>query len=218
MEYLQVKQITSGHNLVYAEATAKWFLRNDDRSVRKWAGLASLRFYQDPDILPTSPIPVIHIEDYKGEEARFDESYTLPEGRLLDLFKLGIYYFVSSRLKRLLEEEAVEAYFTEAAVTIKGERYPEPYYLLAPRDMLAVFDENNAVFKTEVDLGGELKIRAIEKYALLEDAIPANQKLFYVYINGGSPPLMLRSDIVKKVQDIGMTGIKYTPLDEMKRI
>jgi hypothetical protein len=218
MQYLQVDEITSGHNLAYVKTTAEWFVGNADRPIDEWKSLASLRFYQDPDMLPTSPIPVIQIEDYKGKEVRFDENYTLPGGRLLDLFELGIYYFVSSRLKRLLEEEAVEAYFTEAAVTIKGERYPEPYYLLAPRDMLAVFDENNAVFATEVDLGGELKISTVEKYALLESDIPASQKLFFLHVGGGIKPLMLRSDIVEKMQHIGMTGIKYTPLDEMKAL
>ena len=137
---------------------------------------------------------------------------------MLDLFKVGISFFVSSRLRALFEEAAVEAYFTEVAVTIKGEPYPEPYYLLCPRDMLPVFDEENSLFTTETDTSGKLKIKSVEHYVLLNNEIPENQKLFYMYINGKSSPLMLRSDIVEKMKISGMTGIKYTPVDEMRSI
>ncbi len=218
MDYLQITQISSRHNLTYTESTANWFLGRVERSVREWKRLASLRFYQDPNLLPTSTLPVIQIENYKGEGAWFDEHYTLPEGRLLDLFKVGIYLFVSSRLRALFEEAAVEAYFTEVAVTIKSEPYPEPYYLLCPRDMLPVFDEENSLFTIETDTSGKLQIGSVEHYVLLNDEIPENQKMFYVHLNGGFRPLMLRSDIVEKMKNSGMTGIKYTPVDEMRSI
>ncbi len=217
MDYLEITQISSRHNLTYTESTREWFLGNE-RSVKEWKRLASLRFYQDPNLLPTSTLPVIQIENYKGYGAWFDERYTLPEGRLLDLFSIVLYDFVSPRLKALLEEAAVEAYFTEVAVTIKGEPYPEPYYLLCPRDMLPVFDEENSLFTIETDTSGELQIGSVEHYVLLNDEIPENQKMFYVHLNGGFRPLMLRSDIVEKMKISGMTGIKYTPVDEMRSI
>lgn len=211
MDYLQITQISSRHNLTYTESTREWFLGNE-RSVKEWRRLASLRFYQDPNLLPTSTLPVIQIENYKGYGAWFDEHYTLPEGRLLDLFKVGTSFFVSSRLRASFEEAAVEAYFTEVAVTIKGEPYPEPYYLLCPRDMLPVFDEENSLFTIETDTSGKLQIGSVEHYVLLNNEIPENQKMFYVHLNGGFRPLMLRSDIVEKMKNSGMTGIKYTPL------
>ena len=217
MDYLEITQISSRHNFTYTESTREWFLGNE-RSVKEWRRLASLRFYQDPNLLPTSTLPVIQIENFQGEGAWFDEHYTLPEGRLLDLFSIVLYDFVSSRLKALFEEAAVEAYFTEVAVTIKGELYPEPYYLLCPRDMLPVFDEENSLFTIETDTSGKLKIKSVEHYVLLNNEIPENQKLFYMYINGKSNPLMLRSDIVEKMKNSGMTGIKYTPVDEMRSI
>ena len=217
MDYLEIMQISSRHNLTYTESTREWFLGNE-RSVKEWKRLASLRFYQDPNLLPTSTLPVIQIENYQGEGAWFDEYYTLPEGRLLDLFSIVLYNFVSPRLKALLEEAAVEAYFTEVAVTIKGEPYPELYYLLCPRDMLPVFDEENSLFTIETDTSGKLQIGSVEHYVLLNDEIPENQKMFYVHLNGGFRPLMLRSDIVEKMKISGMTGIKYTPVDEMRSI
>lgn len=82
MDYLQITQISSRHNLTYTESTREWFL-GDERSVWEWVRLASLRFYQDPNLLPTSTLPVIQIENYKGEGAWFDEHYTLPEGVIL---------------------------------------------------------------------------------------------------------------------------------------
>ncbi|WP_175527710.1 hypothetical protein, partial [Marinobacterium iners] len=104
------------------------------------------------------------------------------------------------------------------AVTIKGEPYPEPYYLLCPRDMLPVFDEENSLFTIETDTSGKLQIGSVEHYVLLNNEIPENQKMFYVHLNGGFRPLMLRSDIVEKMKISGMTGIKYTPVDEMRSI
>ena len=125
---------------------------------------------------------------------------------------------MSPRLRALLEEAAVEAYFTEVAVTIKGEPYPEPYYLLCPKDMLPVFDEENSLFTIETDTSGKLQIGSVEHYVLLKNEIPKNQKMFYVHLNGGFRPLMLRSYIVEKMKNSGITGIKYTPVDEMRSI
>ncbi|MBA4502914.1 hypothetical protein [Marinobacterium marinum] len=62
----------------------------------------------------------------------------MPEGRLLDYFSLGLINFVPARIKQLLEQNEAEAFFTEASVTIEDEQYPEPFFLIAPRDMLPV--------------------------------------------------------------------------------
>jgi hypothetical protein len=69
VDYLEITQISSRHNLTYTESTANWFLGRVERSVDEWKSLASLRFYQDPNLLPTSTLPVIQIENYKGEGA-----------------------------------------------------------------------------------------------------------------------------------------------------
>lgn len=217
MEYFEISELISSHCITYTASTRKWFLKTaPGNAANVWTGLAGRRFYNHTEC-ELQPIPVIELEDYRGDDARFNRAYSLPEGRLLDYFSLGLRNFVSSRLKQLLEENEAEAFFTEASVTIEEEQYLEPFFLVAPRDMLPVFDEEQSVFMTCYDTSGESSVGRIDTFVLKTDEIPAEQKLFYLHINGGYRPLMLRSDIVEHIRSAGITGMKFTPVNEMKR-
>lgn len=217
MEYFEIRELASTHCITYTTRTREWFLKiAPGNPANVWTGLAVRRFYNHPEC-ELLPIPVIELEDYRSDDACFEGACSMQGGRLFDFFSLGLRNFVSARLKQLLEQNEVEAFFTEASVFIEEEKYPEPFFLIAPQDMLPVFDEEKSVFETCYDTSGEVSVGRIDTFSLKTDEIPAEQKMFYMHINGGYHPLMMRSDLVEQVRAVGMTGMKFTPVSRMKR-
>ena len=167
MKYLQVKEsFPSKHNLVFTEGTREWFLDNNNvtSAARVWRRLASLRFHRGSNMPPIVSIPEIDIENYCG--SCFDFYYAMPDGKLIDFFTLGINFFVSSELKELLEKERVEALFSQARVLINGQEYSSKYYLMAPLDMLDVFDATESTYVCEIDSEGDEYIVSVDNLVL----------------------------------------------------
>ncbi len=214
MNYLKLKEIYyTEHNFVYSCATRNWFLSSDDMKVRKWRNLSTYRYFKEPYAVPTEKLDLIEIENYKEE--KFDYDLVMPEGRLIDFFSIGIYFFVSERMMLVLKKNDIEAYFSEARIRIDGIEYKEPYFLFTPRDMLAAFDEVNSVFTTELDLGGDEVISNVNKYCLDYNKIPNDQKLFYLLVKGKRRPLMIREDVANEIIKANITGIDFVKVEDM---
>ncbi len=215
MRYLQIKKsyYFSDHNLTYTDATREWFLNSNNEKVDVWIDLSLIRYYQDPQTFPLEKIDLIELENYKEES--FDYDMIMPEGRLIDFFSIGIYFFVSKRMMLILKRNDIEAYFSEALIRIDGIEYKEPYFLFTPRDMLAAFDEVNSVFTTELDLGGDEVISHVSEYRLDFNKIPEGQKLFYLLVKGKGRPLMIREDVANEIIEAKMMGLEFVKVEDM---
>ncbi len=217
MKYYQIKEVySSKHNLTYVDSTRDWFLGSDDEKVYNWSDLSLVRFYSNSNAEPNEKIPVIEIKNVEQECC--DYSCMMPDGKLIDFFSIGIYYFVSNRLMNLFHKNHVEAFFSKASITIDNIVYPEPYYLFTPRDMFDVLDESKSIFSTKINLGGDVVIDKIESYVLNYEDIPLGQVLFYLQVKGKRRPLMIREDITEKIIKEGVVGLGFLSVDDMKSL
>jgi hypothetical protein len=163
-----------------------------------------------------SPLP--GLDEYRlGTGQRVADRYRALDLRITaarpmpDFLALPFCYIVSSKLRDLLTQEAVNAEWLPINIWFKGELLPSRYYIINALEVLPAMDMVNSDYSTYSEAsGGGLK--GISRL-VLDENVMADLPLVDV-----TPAALLacRRDVAERVSSGGCTGIRFTEVDEYK--
>jgi hypothetical protein len=144
-----------------------------------------------------------------------------PNGRLLDYIELGSgYWFVSSRMRALLEKHNIASAYWDAYIEIKHKHQPENYFLWTPLLALDAIDQDQSVFELEdsndesiLDNVSPQQIDKVQFLILDDSKIPENTPFFLLGFTSQTIAL-IRQDIAEEIQSLGYTGMEFKRIED----
>jgi hypothetical protein len=149
-----------------------------------------------------------------------DKKAYMPENRPLDFIKMGgAYYFVSLRLKTLIDRYEIKSAYWDAYLEMEtGSRY-HPYYLWSPLTALDATDREHSEFTMDNDNDSVVSgirpavIEKLRKLFLDRSKIPDNAPFFFLGFTSQSIPL-IRQDIAEEIRSLGYTGMEFKRIED----
>ena len=180
-----------------------------DNSLRI-ANLARVLFYYDSNYEPPK-LPPIEIV----AEKTINIAECMKDGVLADYLSFGSYYFVSQRLRDLFDQHNVSAFYSDAYVTIDGERYPGAYYFFAPKVALDTIDRKLSRYIENSQDNAAIKINKIEQLVLDENKVPPGTSVFT--LAGTVKRIYLMSaQLSEHIQKSEIFGMEIHPVSDGK--